>query len=162
MNYQDGRICETCGVEVPQPIFDAEVAERDNEEEIVDHLICTTCPLCEGTFGWRATMRTMKWWIAKQKRRWYDMNRRCHDPTSPDYPDYGGRGAYVCECHNWRTDFESYYQNLITTISVELNKFLDLDVTFQWERVGDPEPDTDGEIPEKDDFRITVGLGIEF
>jgi hypothetical protein len=34
------------------------------------------------------------------------MIRRCEDPANPQWPDYGGRGIYVCE--RWH-DFDLYY-----------------------------------------------------
>ncbi|MHC4942793.1 MAG: DUF481 domain-containing protein [Planctomycetota bacterium] len=49
-----------------------------------------------------------------------------------------------------------------TGLSVELNDILDLKVTFIWDRVGSPERDANGELPDKNDFRTTVGLEIEF
>jgi hypothetical protein len=47
-------------------------------------------------------------------------------------------------------------------ISIELNDTLNLDLAFTWDRVGNPERDSGGELPEKDDYRLTVGLGVEF
>lgn len=37
---------------------------------------------------------------------YYAMLARCHCPTNKQYPDYGGRGIYVCE--RWRNDFWAY------------------------------------------------------
>jgi hypothetical protein len=47
-------------------------------------------------------------------------------------------------------------------LSVELNDVLDLTVGFTWERVGSPERDSAGELPENNDYRLTVGLKIDF
>lgn len=33
-------------------------------------------------------------------QRWYDMNRRCYDPTRKDFHHYGGRGITVCDAWN--------------------------------------------------------------
>ena len=44
----------------------------------------------------------------------------------------------------------------------ELTSILDLDVSFIWDRVGKPQRDNDGDTPEKDDFRLVVGLGVDF
>lgn len=39
-------------------------------------------------------------------RVWRDMIRRCHTPTCPSYPDYGGRGIAVHP--EWRESFEAF------------------------------------------------------
>lgn len=39
---------------------------------------------------------------------------------------------------------------------------VDLDVRMRWDRVGQPQPDSGGLVPEKDDFRFTVGLSWSF
>jgi hypothetical protein len=46
--------------------------------------------------------------------------------------------------------------------SLELTDVLDFDVSFTWDRVEDPTPREDGTVPEKDDFRTGVGLGLDF
>lgn len=53
-------------------------------------------------------------------------------------------------------------QHLVATLSVDITGNLDLDVTFQWDRVGAPERDSSGSFPDNDDFRTTVGLSLEF
>jgi len=35
------------------------------------------------------------------------MKNRCHNPNSPAYKDYGGRGITVCD--EWRNSFELFY-----------------------------------------------------
>ena len=52
--------------------------------------------------------------------------------------------------------------HLLTLFSFEVFKDFDLDLTFVWDRVGNPPPDADGNVPEKDDFRYTIGIGWEF
>ena len=47
-------------------------------------------------------------------------------------------------------------------LSLEVTKILDLDVTFMWDRLEDPEPDGDGERPEQDDYKLTVGISLDF
>lgn len=49
-----------------------------------------------------------------------------------------------------------------TGLSVDLGSNLDLNVMFVWDRVGDPQRDSSGELPEKNDYRFTVGLELEF
>lgn len=40
---------------------------------------------------------------------WCNMHRRCSDPTSKSYPDYGGRGIKICD--QWK-DFSSFYADM--------------------------------------------------
>jgi putative salt-induced outer membrane protein YdiY len=54
------------------------------------------------------------------------------------------------------------YHHALALFSVEIFNDLDLDVSFIWDRVETPRPDDDGERPDRDDFRLTVGLGYEF
>jgi len=48
------------------------------------------------------------------------------------------------------------------TFEIELTSAIDLDVNFVWDRIEDPETEADGTQPETDDFRLSVGLAIEF
>ena len=47
-------------------------------------------------------------------------------------------------------------------ISIEITKILDLDVSWIWDRVQSPEPAEDGTVPDQDDVKLTVGIGIDF
>lgn len=40
---------------------------------------------------------------------WHKMLRRCRDPKSPDFPNYGGRGIFVCERWN---DFANFIADM--------------------------------------------------
>ena len=53
-------------------------------------------------------------------------------------------------------------QHATTSVSVDVGHFVDLNVMFTWDRVGDPEPDANGVVPEKNDYRLVVGLELEF
>ena len=48
-----------------------------------------------------------------------------------------------------------------TTFGVELTSKLDLNLSFIWDRVQDPVAGDDGIVPQRDDFRVTVGLGLD-
>jgi putative salt-induced outer membrane protein YdiY len=50
----------------------------------------------------------------------------------------------------------------VSRLEVELTSVIDLDVSFIWDRIEDPETESDGDTPETDDFRLAVGLAIEF
>lgn len=39
---------------------------------------------------------------------WYEMNKRCHNPTADNYERYGGSGVKVSD--EWREDFNSFYE----------------------------------------------------
>ena len=56
----------------------------------------------------------------------------------------------------------TYMHHLITTLETDLTKDLDLDVSFVWDRVQDPQPAADGITPKQDDFQLIIGIGYEF
>jgi putative salt-induced outer membrane protein YdiY len=59
-------------------------------------------------------------------------------------------------------EVERSFQHFLGTFSFELTNLLDFDVTFNWDWQADPVPGADGEVPKKSDFRLSLGLGIEF
>jgi len=59
-------------------------------------------------------------------------------------------------------DAKDTNQHADVVLSVEITGIVDLDVTFVWDRVGDPVAFESDEIPEQDDFTLSVGLGIDF
>lgn len=54
-----------------------------------------------------------------------------------------------------------YNHRSILTIETELTDKLDFDVTGVWDRIKSPVQDLDGNTPERDDFRILIGLGYD-
>ena len=56
----------------------------------------------------------------------------------------------------------TYQQHFLTTLSTDLIGNLDLNVSFVWDRIQNPQRREDGSLPEQDDFRLILGLGIEF
>jgi YD repeat-containing protein len=50
----------------------------------------------------------------------------------------------------------------VSTLSFELTKRFDLDVSFVWDRITHPKVGADGVQPKRDDFRFVVGLGVDF
>jgi putative salt-induced outer membrane protein YdiY len=50
----------------------------------------------------------------------------------------------------------------VATLSLEVTKRLDLDVSFVWDRISNPKIGADGTAPKPDDYRLVVGLGIDF
>jgi len=59
-------------------------------------------------------------------------------------------------------DIANTNHHLEAVLSVDVIGDLDLDLTFVWDRVGDPQPDSSGDRPTKNDFRLFVGLGFSF
>lgn len=59
-------------------------------------------------------------------------------------------------------DSGTYIHHLITTLESDLVGDFDLDISFVWDRVRDPQPEADGTVPEKDDYQLIVGIGYEF
>ncbi len=50
----------------------------------------------------------------------------------------------------------------VSTLSVDLNKRLTLDLSGIWDRISDPKVGADGVQPKPDDFSLVVGLGVHF
>jgi YD repeat-containing protein len=50
----------------------------------------------------------------------------------------------------------------VSTLSFDLTKRFDLDISFVWDRIAIPKVGADGAQPKKDDFRLIVGLGVDF
>ena len=50
----------------------------------------------------------------------------------------------------------------VSTLSLELTKRFDLDVSFVWDRISNPKVGSDLVEPKPDDFRLVVGLGVDF
>ena len=55
-----------------------------------------------------------------------------------------------------------YQHHLLTTLSSDLIGDIDLDVSLVWDRTARPPPGADGVTPEKDDFRLLIGVGYDF
>jgi putative salt-induced outer membrane protein YdiY len=59
-------------------------------------------------------------------------------------------------------DSGGYTHHAIATLETELLSWLDFDTSFIWDRVQNPTADSDGVVPEKDDFRFIIGLGLDY
>ncbi len=59
-------------------------------------------------------------------------------------------------------DAGTYTHHFITTLSTDLIGDIDLDTSFVWDRIEDPQPDSDGESPEQDDYQITIAFSYDF
>lgn len=59
-------------------------------------------------------------------------------------------------------EFDQRFQHLFTTLSVELTKAIDLDVSLTFDRSANPPPEADGTIPKENDVTIAFGFGLDF
>ena len=59
-------------------------------------------------------------------------------------------------------DTENTNQHMVNKFSIDITGDMDLDITIQWDRIGNPVPDSNGVTPQKDDFRWSLGLGWNF
>jgi hypothetical protein len=50
----------------------------------------------------------------------------------------------------------------ISTLEFEIHKRLTLDLSFTWDRIGEPSTDENGVTPQPDDFQLITSLGIHF
>ena len=55
-----------------------------------------------------------------------------------------------------------YTHHFVTSLSVDSFGPLDFDISFVWDRVQQPRPESSGVVPKKDDFRLIFGLGFDF
>ena len=55
-----------------------------------------------------------------------------------------------------------YVHHASMQIEVDLTDVLDLDLSLYWDRTQTPRAAPDGTLPDQDDFRLVIGLGIEF
>lgn len=55
-----------------------------------------------------------------------------------------------------------YTHHMLTTLSTDLIKDLDLDVTLVWDRIDNPQTDADGNVPKQDDYQLVVSLAYDF
>lgn len=61
-----------------------------------------------------------------------------------------------------KEDAGRYTHHSVTTLEFEIKRHLDLDVSYIWDYVQNPQAKSDGTIPEKSDTYLTVGLGVRF
>ena len=61
-----------------------------------------------------------------------------------------------------REDAGRYIHHAAMTIETEWTDTLDFDVSLYWDRTQVPRAERDGTVPDQDDFRMVIALGIEF
>lgn len=55
-----------------------------------------------------------------------------------------------------------YQHHMLTTLSTDLVAGLDLDISLIWDRVQKPPANAIGETPERDDYRLLIGVSLDF
>jgi hypothetical protein len=102
------------------------------------------------------------------------------DTVEPGQPDTASTPAGVFES-NFKYDFTSrltfiqslqsmvtkrdagqYTHHAVTTLEFEIKRHLNLDVSFIWDYLHNPQTQSDGVMPEKSDYYLTVGFGVRF
>ena len=56
----------------------------------------------------------------------------------------------------------TYNHHMIAALETELTSWLDFDISFVWDRTEDPRPESDGTVPEQDDFYLIFSMGVEY
>jgi hypothetical protein len=52
--------------------------------------------------------------------------------------------------------------HFLAELSVDVIGELDFNIRFVWDRVGDPQADDNGDVPENDDLYLTFGVKFTF
>jgi len=68
---------------------------------------------------------------------------------------------------NWQSTFieraaGTYTHHAVTTLEFEIKRHLNLDVSFIWDYLQNPQTRADGAVPQKSDYYLTVGFGVRF
>jgi len=68
---------------------------------------------------------------------------------------------------NWQSTFTdeksgAYTHHAVTTLEFEIKRHLNLDVSFIWDYLQNPEAKSGGEVPQNSDYYLTVGFGVRF
>lgn len=96
------------------------------------------------------------------------------DPSSADTPALMIGTRYDNELTGWMDfffDFNffvvneesgTYTHHLVTGFEFDLIGDFDFDISLVWDRIQDPRQDSNGDFPQKDDFRTIFGIGYSF
>ena len=66
------------------------------------------------------------------------------------------------QCTFTKRDAGQYTHHAVTTLEFEIKRHLNLDVSFIWDYLQNPQTRSNGIVPEKSDRYLTVGLGVRF
>jgi Protein of unknown function, DUF481 len=68
---------------------------------------------------------------------------------------------------SWQSTFTeraagTYSHHSVSTLEFEIKRHLNLDVSFIWDYLQNPQQKSDGTIPQNSDYYLTVGFGVRF
>ena len=83
--------------------------------------------------------------------------------TSFDY-DITSRLTFIqtYQCTFSKREAGFYNHHAVTTLEFEIKRHLNLDVSFVWDYLENPQRRSDGSLPERNDYYLIVGLGVRF
>jgi putative salt-induced outer membrane protein YdiY len=55
-----------------------------------------------------------------------------------------------------------YSHHAVSTLEFEIKRHLNLDVSFVWDYLQNPQTESSGVVPQRSDFRLTLGVGVKF
>jgi hypothetical protein len=55
-----------------------------------------------------------------------------------------------------------YTHHAVSTLEFEIKRYLDLDLSFVWDYLQSPPAESSGVVPQRNDFRLTIGVGARF
>jgi hypothetical protein len=55
-----------------------------------------------------------------------------------------------------------YSHHAVSTLEFEIKRYLDLDLSFVWDYLQNPQPEANGTVPQRSDLRLTVSIGAKF
>ncbi len=78
--------------------------------------------------------------------------------------DFTSRLTFIqtLQCIVSKRDAGQYTHHAVSTLEFEIKRHLNLDVSFIWDYLQNPQARSDGAIPEKSDYYLTIGFGVRF
>ena len=78
--------------------------------------------------------------------------------------DITSRLTFIQSWQSIFTDRESgqYTHHTVSSLEFEIKRHLNLDVSLIWDYLQNPQPKSDGTLPQKSDFYLNVGWGVRF
>lgn len=119
---------------------------------------------------------TLEWNITTGpgfQQAWF-VSSRPGEPTTKGVAAlmFGSRMDWeVTRLIDWIVEYRGQYtsrqvgettHHLVSTVSFDVTQRLDLDVSFVWDRISVPKVGADGVEPKPDDFRLVLGVGLEY
>ena len=60
------------------------------------------------------------------------------------------------------SDAGFYTHHAVSTLEFEIKRHLDLNVSFVWDYLAQPQAESNGSVPQHSDYRLNLGIGIKF